>query len=121
MAVALRKLEPNTPYETLKDAMRRLIRVFGRSGFGIKFANAYSNITIIVITSIIQKTILSPKSVLVVDDDIAVCRIVHRMLSNEQYAVQTTQSVAHALEAIEQKPFDVYVVDYKLPDGSGLD
>ena len=43
------------------------------------------------------------------------------MLSNELYAVRTTQSVADALEAIEQKPFDVYVLDYKLPDGSGLD
>ena len=60
-------------------------------------------------------------SVLVVDDDIAVCRILHRMLSDEQYKVQTSQSVADALGVIEQKPFDVYVMDYKLPDGSGLD
>jgi DNA-binding NtrC family response regulator len=68
---------------------------------------------------------LSPKSsgnnVLVVDDDHAVCRIVQLMLSNEQYQVQTSQSVADALEAIERKPFDAYVIDYKLPDGSGLD
>jgi len=58
---------------------------------------------------------------LVVDDDIAVCRILHRMLSDEQYKVETSQSVADALAAVEQKPFDVYVMDYKLPDGSGLD
>src|ERR1700730_1186560 len=58
---------------------------------------------------------------LVVDDDIAVCRILHQMLSEEQYTVQTSQSVADALGIIEQKPFDVYVMDYKLPDGSGLD
>ena len=58
---------------------------------------------------------------LVVDDDIAVCRILHRMLSDEQVKVQTSQSVADALGAIEQKPFDAYVMDYKLPDGSGLD
>jgi DNA-binding NtrC family response regulator len=60
-------------------------------------------------------------NVFVVDDDIAVCRIVHRMLSEEQYKVQTSQSVADALRVIEKKPFDVYVMDYKLPDGSGLD
>jgi two-component system response regulator HydG len=60
-------------------------------------------------------------NVLVVDDDIAVCRILHRMLSDEQYQVQTSQSVGDALSAIEQKPFDVYVMDYKLPDGTGLD
>jgi DNA-binding NtrC family response regulator len=68
---------------------------------------------------------LSPESsgnnVLVVDDDNAVCRIVQRMLSDEQYQVQTSQSVADALRAIEQKPFDAYVMDDKLPDGSGLD
>jgi len=46
---------------------------------------------------------------LVVDDDFAVCRILHRMLSEEQYTVQTSQSVADALAAVEQKSFDVYV------------
>ena len=60
-------------------------------------------------------------NVLVVDDDVAICRIVRRMLSNERCDVQMSQSVAGAHEAIEQKPFDVYVLDYKLPDGSGLD
>jgi DNA-binding NtrC family response regulator len=76
-------------------------------------------------TALPVKPVLSPKSsgnnVLIVDDDNAVCRIVQRMLSDEQYQVQTSQSVADALGAIEQKPFDAYVLDYKLPDGSGLD
>jgi DNA-binding NtrC family response regulator len=63
----------------------------------------------------------SSASVLLVDDDIAVCRIVRRMLSDEDYEIQISQSVADALGAIEQKPFDVYVLDYKLPDGTGLD
>jgi DNA-binding NtrC family response regulator len=64
---------------------------------------------------------MSIADVLVVDDDIAICRVVHRMLSDEQCKVQTSQSVADALAAIEQKAFDAYVVDFKLPDGSGLD
>ena len=64
---------------------------------------------------------MSVTDVLVVDDDVAVCRIVHRMLSDEKYKVQTSQSVADAFGAIEQKSFDVYVIDFKLPDGSGLD
>ena len=64
---------------------------------------------------------MSIADVLVVDDDVAVCRIVHRMLSDGQYEVQAAHSVAEALGAIEQKAFDVYVLDYKLPDGSGLD
>ena len=64
---------------------------------------------------------MSIADVLVVDDDIAVCRIIRRMLSDEQYKVETSQSVADALQAVEQEPFDVYVIDYKLPDGSGFD
>jgi hypothetical protein len=31
------------------------------------------------------------------------------MLSDEQYQVQTSQSVCDAFQAIEQKPFDAYV------------
>ena len=64
---------------------------------------------------------MSITDVLVVDDDAGICRIVQRMLSNEQCKVQTSQSVADALSAIEQKAFDAYVIDFKLPDGSGLD
>lgn len=60
-------------------------------------------------------------NVLVVDDDLAVCRIVHRMLCDEQHTIQTSQSVSDALEAVAQKSFDVYVVDCKLLDGSGLE
>jgi DNA-binding NtrC family response regulator len=43
------------------------------------------------------------------------------MLSDEQNHVQISQSVAEAVGAIEQKSFDVYVTDYKLTDGTGLD
>jgi two-component system response regulator HydG len=60
-------------------------------------------------------------AVLVVDDDMAICRIVHRMLSDGQYEVQAAHSVADALGNVEQKAFEIYVLDYKLPDGSGLD
>jgi DNA-binding NtrC family response regulator len=65
---------------------------------------------------------MSITEVLVVDDDIGVCRIVQRMLSDEQQCnVKTSQSVADALGVIEEKAFDAYVIDFKLPDGSGLD
>jgi DNA-binding NtrC family response regulator len=64
---------------------------------------------------------MSITTVLVVDDDNDVCQISRWMLSKEQYQIQTGQSVADAFRAIEQKPFDAYVVDYNLPDGSGLD
>ena len=64
---------------------------------------------------------MSIAKVLVVDDDIAICRILQWMLFGEQYSVQTSQSVDDALRVIEQKAFDAYVIDYMMPDGSGLD
>src|ERR1700730_18263819 len=64
---------------------------------------------------------MSMTNILVVDDNITVCWIVQRMLSDGQYQVQISQSVADALGAIEQEHFDVYVLDYRLPDGSGFD
>jgi two-component system, NtrC family, response regulator HydG len=64
---------------------------------------------------------MSRASVLVVDDEVDVCRIVDRMLSIEQYKLWTSHSVAEAVAAIEERLFDLYVVDYKLADGCGLD
>ena len=59
--------------------------------------------------------------ILMVDDEVEICRIVQRMLTNEKYEVQVSQSLADALIAIDQKPFDLYVLDFKLRDGCGLD
>jgi DNA-binding NtrC family response regulator len=60
-------------------------------------------------------------TVLVVDDEVEVCRILDRMLRINQYRVETSHSVAEALAIIEVRLFDLYVVDYKLQDGCGLD
>jgi DNA-binding NtrC family response regulator len=63
---------------------------------------------------------MSNASILVVDDDVEVCRILDRMLSGA-YQVKMVPSVADAVAAIEQSPFDLYVVDFNLADGTGLD
>jgi DNA-binding NtrC family response regulator len=43
------------------------------------------------------------------------------MLSLEEYEVRTSQSVEEAVTAIGENRFDAYVLDHRLPDGSGLD
>jgi DNA-binding NtrC family response regulator len=63
---------------------------------------------------------MSP-SVLVVDDNVGICRILQLMLSNEAYEVKTCHSVLDALSAVEQKAFTVYVLDWKLSDGNGFE
>ena len=61
-------------------------------------------------------------NILVVDDDLAICQMLARMLSADgRHRVRISQSVAEAGAAIEEKLFDVYVVDYNLTDGTGLD
>jgi DNA-binding NtrC family response regulator len=64
---------------------------------------------------------MSTSSVFVLDDDAAVCRVVNRMLALEEYEVRTSQSVEEAVSVIEKKSFDAYLLDHRLPDGSGLD
>jgi len=64
---------------------------------------------------------MSTLSVFVLDDDVGICRILNRMLSLEEYEVRTSQSVEEAVTAIEEKPFDAYLLDYRLQDGTGLD
>jgi hypothetical protein len=49
------------------------------------------------------------------------CRIVQLMLPDELYCVEASHSVADAIGAVANKSFDIYVLDYKLQDGSGFD
>ena len=64
---------------------------------------------------------MNSPSVLVLDDDTAICRIVSQMLSLESYQVRTSQSIEEAVAAIKEKPFDAYILDHRLREGSGLD
>src|ERR1700738_4776191 len=64
---------------------------------------------------------MSALSVFVLDDDVGICRILNRMLSLKEYEVRTSQSVEEAVTAIKEKPFDAYLLDYRLRDGTGLD
>jgi response regulator RpfG family c-di-GMP phosphodiesterase len=60
-------------------------------------------------------------TVLVVDDEPAVCRIVERVLGGAGHAVVTVNTVAAALDRLAEHPFDVVLTDLRLPGPSGLD
>ncbi len=64
---------------------------------------------------------MNAQSVLVLDDDVAVCRILSRILTEEKYEVDTSLSVEQAFGSLAIKPYDAYVLDYRLQDGTGLD
>ena len=58
--------------------------------------------------------------ILVVDDDLAVCRSIDRALRLEGYEVATVATGHEALEAVAQNSPDALVLDLQLPDLDGL-
>jgi two-component system, OmpR family, response regulator MprA len=58
--------------------------------------------------------------ILVVDDDLAVCRSIDRALRLEGYEVVTVASGSEALEIVAQSSPDALVLDLQLPDIDGL-
>jgi two-component system response regulator MprA len=58
--------------------------------------------------------------ILVVDDDLAVCRSIDRALRLEGYEVDTVASGGEALEAVASNSPDALVLDLQLPDIDGL-
>ena len=59
--------------------------------------------------------------VLVVDDDVALCRSLQIHLEREGHSAVKTHSVGEGIDAAREGEYDVAFVDLDLPDGSGLD
>ncbi|HRQ56226.1 MAG TPA: EAL domain-containing protein [Azoarcus taiwanensis] len=58
--------------------------------------------------------------ILVVDDDVALRRSVPHILVQEGRSFDLCGSVAEAIEFLSGKPYDLILLDYRLPDGTGL-
>jgi CheY-like chemotaxis protein len=59
--------------------------------------------------------------ILYVDDHEDSAEMLKLMLVSEDYEVQTAASVEEALSKAQTEEFDLYVLDKRLPDGSGTD
>jgi len=59
--------------------------------------------------------------ILYVDDHEDSAEMFRLLVSSPDYDVQTAQTVAEALERAKSGTFDLYVLDKRLPDGSGMD
>lgn len=61
-------------------------------------------------------------SVLLIDDDVALLEMIKLMSErSREMTIQTAQSAKEALTTLAQKSFDVIIVDYDMPDISGLE
>ena len=61
-----------------------------------------------------------PGRILVVDDQENLCWVLSRVLSERGHLVRTAQTSAQALRLASVFPCQVAIVDYRLPDGSGI-
>lgn len=59
--------------------------------------------------------------ILYVDDHEDSAEMFRLLLSSPEYEVQIAQTVAEAVERAKTVAFDLYVLDKRLPDGSGMD
>ncbi len=60
-------------------------------------------------------------TVLVVDDEPSILKLLAKELSREDRVIHTATSVRQARERIKKHAYDVFVLDVRLPDGDGLD
>jgi CheY-like chemotaxis protein len=61
-----------------------------------------------------------PKTILVVDDDVAILRLAREVLATfEDCTVETTASPEYAFELIIKKPYDLLIFDLNMPELSG--
>jgi two-component system response regulator PilR (NtrC family) len=59
--------------------------------------------------------------ILYVDDHDDSAEMLKLILTDADYEVETARSVEQALQMAADREFDLYVVDKRLPDGSGLE
>ena len=57
--------------------------------------------------------------ILCVDDHVDICRLVANLLDGFQ--VIQAQSLDDAMERVKNEEFDLYLLDYFLPEGNGIE
>jgi DNA-binding NtrC family response regulator len=66
-------------------------------------------------------TAKTPKKILVVDDEINVCKSIRRALMCDEYEIDMATGGQEAIEKETEKRYDVILVDLMMPGLSGID
>ena len=64
---------------------------------------------------------MSKGSILVVDDETEIREGLEMLLTSEGYGVSSAETGASGLAKLEERPFDLLLLDVSLPDRNGLD
>jgi Response regulators consisting of a CheY-like receiver domain and a winged-helix DNA-binding domain len=59
--------------------------------------------------------------ILIVEDDLAVCGVIESWLTFERHVVECAQTGEHALQLLAEFPYDAIILDWGLPDTSGIE
>lgn len=59
--------------------------------------------------------------ILIVEDDATFAQIIEGFLSKNNYAVATAADLNHAFKLVDKQEYELLLIDYRLPDGTGLD
>jgi DNA-binding NtrC family response regulator len=63
----------------------------------------------------------SPGTILIIDDEMAIRESLQTLLEMEDYQVDTAETGEDGLTRIAEKPYDLVLLDYALPDKNGLE
>lgn len=61
------------------------------------------------------------KSILVVDDDLTFAKILESFLNRKGYTIDVCHNVKDAVAILDRQQYALHLLDYRLPDGTGLD
>jgi DNA-binding NtrC family response regulator len=62
-----------------------------------------------------------PAKILIVDDEIEICRSLRRLLRRFDFEVAFTTSPGEALELLERQAFEAVISDYRMPEMTGTE
>ncbi len=60
-------------------------------------------------------------NILVVDDNVNLCKTMSLILKHKSYAVATANEGREAIERVQQNPFDMIFLDIKMPHMNGVE
>jgi two-component system response regulator HydG len=59
--------------------------------------------------------------ILIVEDDITFSQLLQGFLNKHQHTVEAANTIKNGLKLLDENSFDLLLLDYRLPDGTGLD
>jgi len=59
--------------------------------------------------------------ILIIEDDLTFCQILEGFLTKNGFDVHVQHDVKKSIQLLDRQSFDLLLVDYRLPDGTGLD